>query len=346
MDIAFFEFNRRELSAYENLAAGHALRLTEARLSGANASAFADAEIVSVFINSEIDRAILDQLPSLKLITTRSTGFDHIDTQLCAERGIFVSNVPVYGDKTVAEHVFALLLALSHRLPEAIDRVRHGAFSPEGLTGFDLSGKTLGVIGTGAIGKHVIKIAAGFGMKVIAFDLAPNASLAARGGILYLPFDDVLASADVLTLHVPSTPQTHGLLSAEAFAKIKHGAVLINTARGDLVDTLALIAALQAGRLAGAGLDVLSGEPVLREEAELICTPACAPQDASQLAGHDMLLNMPNVIITPHSAFNTQEALARITHTTIENIEAYYKGAPQNTVSHKRDPSKKERQHV
>ena len=346
MQIAFFEIEPRDAATFDSLKPGNSLRLTDEALSAGNAGRFVEAEIVSTFINSAIDRAVLNQLPALKLIATRSTGFDHIDTALCAERGILVCNVPVYGENTVAEHVFALLLALSHRLLEAVERARSGPFSPAGLTGFDLAGKTLGLVGTGAIGRHVVRIAHGFGMHVCAFDIVPDSDFATQEGFSYRTFDDLLTTADIISLHVPSTPQTRHLLSADAFMRMKDGVVIINTARGDVVDSHALIEALKSGKVAAAGLDVLPDEPMLREEAELICSVDCDGDDLRTLVADQVLLRMPNVIVTPHSAFNTREAIARIAETTIKNIKTYLAGEPQNLVATQKNLSLKEQEHV
>lgn len=333
MRIAVFETEEREAPAFERLKTGHDLRLVKESLQAGNTGEYSNAEIVSTFIYSKLDRNVLERIPALKMIATRSTGFDHIDTAYCAERGILVCNVPTYGENTVAEHVFALLLALSHRLIEAVERVRMGPFSPEGLRGFDLEGKTLGVIGTGNIGRHVIRIANGFGMKVLAHDIAPDHAFAEAHEFPYVELDKLLSSADVITLHVPSTPQTHQLLSASAFARMKDGVVIINTARGDVIETRALIQALTSGKVAAAGLDVLPDEPLIREEAELICSIYCDRHDLRNLVADHILMRMRNVIITPHSAFNTQEAVARIVEMTVENIEAFFEGEPQNIVA-------------
>ena len=290
-------------------------------------------EIISTFIYSELDRRTLERLPGLKMIATRSTGFEHIDVAYCSERGVTVSNVPSYGEKSVAEHVFALLLTISHRLREAMDRAWKGEFSPLGLQGFDLAGKTLGVVGVGAIGRHVITIARGFDMKVIACDLKPDDALARKLGFGYASFDQVIETADILTLHVPSTAETNNLLSDAQFARMKNGVVLINTARGSLVDPRALIEALRQGKVAAAGLDVLPDEPMIREEAQLICSVFCGQHDLRKLVADHILLRMPNVVVTPHSAFNTREAVGRIIETTIANIMAFADGEPQNVVT-------------
>ncbi len=333
MKIVVFEAEPREASAFEALKAAHDLNLVNGPLRADNAQRFADADVISTFIYSALDRPVLEHLSSVKLIATRSTGFDHIDIGYCAGRGIKVSNVPSYGENTVAEHVFVLLLAISHRLPEAIDRAQRGHFSPEGLQGFDLAGKILGVIGTGSIGRHVLRIAKGFEMGVIAYDTKPDAALAAAVGFRYADLDDLLARSDVITLHVPSRPETRHLLSEAAFQRMKDGVVIINTARGDLIDTRALIQALSSGKVAAAGLDVLPDEPMIREEAELICSIFCNQHDLRDLVANHVLLRMRNVIVTPHSAFNTREAVDRIVETTVGNIEAFLGGSPRNVVA-------------
>lgn len=333
MRIAVFETEKREEPAFERLRTGHNLRLMKEPLQAGNADEFSGAEIVSTFIYSKLDRDVLERLPALKMIATRSTGFDHIDTAYCAQRDVIVCNVPTYGENTVAEHVFALLLALSHRLIEAVERVRVGRFSPEGLRGFDLEGKTLGVVGTGNIGRHVIRIANGFGMKVIAYDVARDHAFAEAHDFSYVDLEELLSSSDVITLHVPATPETRHLLSSDAFSRMKDGVVIINTARGDIIETRGLIQALTSGRVAAAGLDVLPDEPLIREEAELICSIYCDRHDLRNLVADHILMRMRNVVITPHSAFNTHEAVGRIVKTTVGNIEAFLSGRPQNVIS-------------
>lgn len=332
MKIVIFEAEPRETPAFEALKAHHDVVLEPHPLRADNVGSFADAEIVSVFVYSALNEEVFRKLPALKLVATRSTGYDHIDAAYCAAHSILLCNVPTYGENTVAEHVFALLLAISHRLPEAIGRARSGHFSPEGLQGFDLQGKTLGVIGTGNIGRHVIRIAKGFDMDVLAFDVHPDHDFAARMGFRYGAMDELLAQSDVISLHVPATPQTHHLIDADAFRLMKHGVIIINTARGTVVDTLALIEALQSGKVGGAGLDVLPDEPLIREEAQLISSFFRNQHDLRNLVANHVLLHMPNVVITPHSAFNTREAIARIVKTTVENIEAFLAGHPQNVV--------------
>ena len=333
MKIVVFEEETREREVFERLRSSHELVFVAEPLRAANALTYVDAEVVFTFVYLVLNREALERLPALKLIATRSTGYDHIDIGECTARGIAVCNVPTYGENTVAEHVFALLLSISHRLPEATVRARSGHFSPEGLEGFDLAGKTIGVVGAGNIGRHVIRIAKGFEMEVVATDARPDTGLTQALGFRYVSFDDLLAISDVVTLHLPATPQTNNMLSVEAIARMKPGAIIINTARGGLIDSHALILALRSGKLAGAGLDVLPDEPLIREEAELISSIFSEQHDLRNLVADHILLHLPSVIVTPHSAFNTREAIHRIAETTVSNIEDFVALRPRNLVT-------------
>jgi D-lactate dehydrogenase len=332
MKVVVFEAEDRERGAFDRLRPAHEVVFVTDPLKPANVKEHADADVVSTFIYSDLGLNIIEQLPRLKLIATRSTGYEHIDVEECRRRGVAVCNVPTYGANTVAEHIFALLLAISHRMPEAIERAQRGHFSPLGLQGFDLAGKVLGVVGTGSIGRHVIKIAKGFEMEVAAFDVRPDAMLADTLGFHYVSFDELLARADIISLHVPSVPETHHLLNADAFARMKTGVVVLNTSRGDLIETGALIQALTSGKVAAAGLDVLPDEPMIREEAELIHSIFNKEHDLRNLVATHVLLRMRNVIITPHSAFNTREAVGRIVDTSAADIAAFLAGRPQDIV--------------
>jgi D-lactate dehydrogenase len=232
----------------------------------------------------------------------------------------------------VAEHVFALLLAISHKVVEASNRTRAGNFSLKGLQGFDLQGKVLGVIGTGAIGRQVIEIAQGFHMNVLSFDLRPDEQFASKVGFHYASMDELLAKSDIISLHVPSSPKTRNLISKGQFRKMKKGIVLINTSRGDVVDIEAMLEALDNGTIAAAGLDVLPEEPAIREETELLHSLFTRKYNLEMLLADHVLARLPNVIITPHSAFDTREAVERLLVTTRENIEAFIAGKPQNVV--------------
>lgn len=333
MRVAVFEIEPWEQAAFRELEAEHTVSYHNGPLEPDNAAEFAEVEAVSPFIYSQLDADTLAALPNLRCIATRSTGYDHIDLAAARERGITVCNVPSYGENTVAEHVFGLLLTISHNLTEAIERTRRGDFSPKGLQGFDLRGRTLGVVGTGAIGRHVVDIAVGFGMRVLAFDLHPDPELAARPEVDYVSMEGLLEGADVITLHLPETDQTRGLIGPDAFARMRDGVVLINTARGGLVDVQALLRALADGKVRAAGLDVLPEEPVIREETEVLRSLFQKEYDYRTLLADHVLLRMRNVFITPHSAFNTEEALRRILDTTVANLAGFAAGRPQSVVA-------------
>lgn len=296
----------------------------------------ADAEVVSVFVgHSHVTGEVMDRMPKLKLIATRSTGFDHIDLAAADKRGITVVNVPSYGENTVAEHAFTLLLALARRLPQTLETTKDGIYSPNELSGFDLKGKTLGIIGMGRIGQHSARIGRGFGMEVIGFDVFEKPEIADEIGFRYAPLDEVISTADVLTLHTPLNPESTHLINTETLAKMKQGAILINTARGELVDTQALIAALESGHLAGAGLDTVEGERFLNEQIEVntVLDNKTTKEALINLAETETLLRMPHVVVTPHSAYNTLEAVGRINATTTDNIIKYWYGEVPNKVS-------------
>jgi D-lactate dehydrogenase len=293
-----------------------------------------EAEVLSVFIKSKVGAEEMDRMPNLKLISTRSTGFDHIDLQEAKKRGIAVSNVPTYGENTVAEYAFALLLMVSRRMYESYDRVlKSGNFTPEGLRGFDLKGKKIGVVGTGHIGQHSIRIAKGFGMEVICFDVRENHELATELGFMYVSFEDLLAQADIITLHAPYNEHTHHMINQENIGKVKRGAYLINTARGGLVDTGAMIRGLEEGILAGAGLDVVEEEGYMADDTQLLQEAHPNPESLQTLLRNQYLIDHPRVVIVPHNAFNTIEAIERILDTTVENINAGASGEPVNVVN-------------
>ncbi len=293
-----------------------------------------DAALLSVFIKSRVNRNVIARLPKLQMITTRSTGYDHIDLPAARKRKIVVSNVPTYGENTVAEHVFALILSLSRNLRRSYERTVRGDFSLKGLMGFDLKDKTLGVIGTGHIGLHVIRIALGFGMRVIAYDVKRNDLLAGLLNFQYQSLEEVLKKSDILSLHVPYLESTHHLINRKTIRLIKKGAVLINTSRGGLVQTEALVEALNSGILAGAGLDVLENEEFVLDESRLLQDASSEHWGRMQTVLHNhVLLKRENVVYTPHLAFFSREALERILETTAESIEAFLDGRASNRVA-------------
>ena len=292
----------------------------------------AGAEILSLFIYSRLTSSLIRRLPRLRFVATRSTGFDHIELAACRKRHIAVSNVPSYGENTVAEHTFALILALSRNIHKAYVKTIKGDFSLEGLQGFDLKGKTLGVVGGGHIGLHVIKMAKGFGMEVLVHDARQNLFLSEVLDYQYVPLDTLLRRSDIVSLHVPYMPATHHLMNRRMFRLMKRGSLLINTARGGIVETDALVWALDQGIVGGAGLDVLEGEELVKEERQLLSHDFPKEKLATALKNH-ILLHRENVVITPHIAFDSKEALQRILDTTVTNIAGFLGGAPVNLVS-------------
>lgn len=327
--ISFYNANATEQQRFTELlqGSGHEYEFVEEELSLENSNPKAD--VISIFVSDNVTREVMERFPKLKLIATRSTGFDHIDMRAAKEKSITVVTVPRYGEKTVAEYTFALLLSLSRKLPQTQEAVREGHVVPADLSGFDLSDKTIGIIGTGKIGQHVAQIAKGFDMKVIAFDLFPNEEKAQELGFTYVPLEELSKQSDVISLHAPATPQTHHLIDKEFLTRVKSSAVLVNTARGELVDTHALVEALSDNRLAGAGLDVLEHESLLFGfSAEHTATN----ESAQAIIDIASLREMPNVIITPHNAFNTLEAVDRIRQTTVQNIIDFYKGQTPNKI--------------
>lgn len=330
--IVFTELEGWENEYIRKALPDHQLVLLDKPLSKEDHQSIAEAEIIAPFVYSPINSEVIEAVPSLKFIATRSTGYDHVDLKAAAARGIVVSNVPFYGENTVAEHAWALILALSRKICQSYDRTKKGSFSFEGLRGFDLKGKTLGVVGCGHIGEHVVRIAKAFEMKVLVFDPRPNEELASQMGFTYVSLEDLLKESDVITLHAPYNEKTHHLLNAENMKLIKKGAVLVNTARGGLVETMALVELLDSGQLAGAGLDVLEEENFIKEESLLLSPEFHKVSDYKTLIADHILLEKENVIITPHNAFNSQEAVRRILDTTLENINGYLSGKIINQV--------------
>lgn len=336
MKIAFFEILGWDKEILIQNLKGHELVFFDDVLDEKNVGQIADVDAISVFIYSRVNQKIIDQLPKLKLITTRSMGFDHIDLKYAQQKNVAVSNAPKYGERTVAEHAFALILALSRKIYLAYTETEKAHFDYRGLTGFDLLGKTIGIIGAGKIGLNVAKIAKnGFEMKVLVSDPFPKPELAQEYGFEYVSIEELLKNADVITIHAPYMPSTHHLINAENIKLVKKGAILVNTSRGALIDTKALLWALDEGILAGAGLDVLEEESFIREEKELIHGGETDKFNLEEIVENHMLIARDDVIITPHIAFNSVEALAKILNTNVEDIQAFQAGKPINLIQPK-----------
>lgn len=292
-------------------------------------------DVLSTFIHTQVNVELLDRMPDLKLVATRSTGFNHIDLAECEKRGIKVANVPSYGENTVAEYAFALIMTLGRRMYDAYDRTIKSEYGLEGLMGFDMKGKVLGVVGGGKIGQNAIKIGVGFGMRVLVYDVKQNEDLAKELGFEYVELDDLYKESDIITLHVPLIPPTKHMINKEAFGKMKDGVILVNTARGGVVDTKAMVEALESGKLGGAGLDVLEGEEWLADELEFVDEEKDIEKMRKALSNH-ILMDHPDVIVTFHNAFNTKEGRTRILQTTIENIGGFEKGEEINLLESKK----------
>jgi D-lactate dehydrogenase len=278
------------------------------------------AQAVCVFVNDQLDRPCLEALAAqgVKLVALRCTGFNNVDVAAAKSLNLAVTRVAVYSPYAVAEHAVALLLTLNRKIHRAFNRVRELNFSLNGLVGFDLHGKTAGIVGTGKIGRIMAQILHGFGMKLLAYDPFPNRDWAAPLGVEYVDASALAARSDIMSLHVPLTPETRHLIRRETLDLMKPGAILINVSRGALIDTTALIEALKSGRLGGVALDVYEEEEGIFYE------------DLSGQVLHDdelaRLLTFPNVLITSHQAFLTREALSDIARTTVANLEALSSG--------------------
>ncbi len=297
---------------------GHEITYFEAQLTPRTALLADGAGAVCAFVNDQVDREVLEQLAQqgTRLIALRSAGFNNVDLAAAAELSLTVARVPAYSPYAVAEHTLALILSLNRKIHRAYARVREGNFSLDGLLGFDLHDRTAGIVGTGKIGTVVAGILNGIGCKLLAFDPYPNEECKALG-VRYVPLPELLRNADIITLHCPLTPETHHLIDAAALQQVKPGVMLINTGRGGLIDTRAVIAALKDGTIGYLGLDVYE------EETDLFF------QDlSSQVIRDDVfarLLTFPNVIITGHQGFFTEDALANIAETTLSNVTAFEK---------------------
>lgn len=322
MHIAFVQVRNWEKPLIRRKLRGNKITFLDEELTLKSVSKIKDAPVLSVFIKTKVTKEIMRKMPQLKLIVTRSTGFDHIDIREAKKRKIAVANIPTYGENTVAEHTFALILALSRNVHKSYLRTLQNNYSIEGLKGFDLKGKTIGIVGAGAIGKHVIRIARGFDMKVLVNDRHPDTFLSEEMGFSYVPVKQLLQESDIVSLHIPYTKENKHFINRKTIKQMKKGAILINTSRGGLVDTEALITALQTRHLSGAGLDVIEGEELIVEEKQLL-----HEQDKmkalEQLVEDHVLIALDNVVFTPHIAFYSQEALERIIHDTIDIVKRF-----------------------
>jgi len=321
--VAFFETTTKEKKYLKKkLGKDFEIEFYSEALNEKNVELVSDVNVISPFIYSNLNSKVIDKAKKLKLISTRSTGFNHIDIKTAKAKRISVANVPYYGENTVAEHTFALILALSRNLHKAYVRTIRNDFDLKGLQGFDLKGKTLGVIGAGSIGVHVIKIARGFGMNVIASDTNHNHILAELLDFKYESLETLLKNSDIITLHCPYNKHTHHLLNMNNIKIVKKGTLFINTARSGLIEPEALYYAVDKNIFGGIGLDVFEGEELLKEENQML-TKNVSVDHLESLLKRNILLRKENVIITPHMAFDSIEAVERIMDTTIDNIKSF-----------------------
>jgi D-lactate dehydrogenase len=309
----------------------------------------AEAEIVSIFVDEQVDDVFLTKHPALKLIATRSSSVDHIDLAACRARGVAVCNVPHYQEESVAEHTFALLLALTRRLREFMTQSKDGSFSYAATRSMELQGKTFGVIGMGRVGQRVASLARVFRMNIIANDVDQSPDLARELGFDWVTLDEVFKRSDVISLHASLSADTYHVINRQSLSRMKRGVLIINTARGALVETAALRDALESGRVGGAGLDVLQDERILRQSAPEIISAdivrhlrsdalayeahdADRIRDLRELVLGEALLARPNVVFTPHVAFNSHEAIGRLRRAVVANLKAFIADTPQNLV--------------
>lgn len=331
MEAAFYDLEEQQIPTVQEFARKLNLTLSYCGTDHFSPTTWERAQncqILSTFMSSEISKDLLSQMPALQLIATRSTGFDHIDLNYTAARNIAVANVPSYGENTVAEYAFALLLSLARRIVPTALESRRGNFSQESLRGLDLNGKTVGVIGTGRIGRNFIRMAsAGFGMRVLAYDAYPNASLGDEYGVQYVELDRLLSESDAISIHCPNLPSTHHLINRTNLGLLRPGVLLVNTARGSVVEIEALIEGMRSHIFGGLALDTFEGEDVWIQRAAILDgTFIPKSEDFRPAILAAFLQQYPNVILTPHNAFNSQEAVDRILWTALENIGHFVAG--------------------
>jgi D-lactate dehydrogenase len=331
MKIGFFEAEGWEEEIVRKRLSSHEVFFSDKKIDDFTLPKRNEFEVLSIFVDSRMTEKSMAHFPNLRFIATRSTGFDHIDVKPAKEKDIIVSHVPGYGEHTVAEFTFGLMLSLTRRIYDAMDRIREKElFSSEGLRGTELNGKILGVVGTGRIGKRVVQIAKGFSMKVIAHDTYPDEDFRKKIGFEYVSFDELIGKSDIITFHVPYNKATHHLINKGNIEKIKKGALIVNTARGGVIETEALIQALRKGILGGAALDVLEEEGEIGDELDYLTKAKPKAEELRTMLYDHILMETPNVLITPHTAFNSEEALREILETTLQNIEAFVAGKPIN----------------
>lgn len=317
--VAFFDAKPYDKESFDALNAGrYELRYFETRLRPASLPLLEGCDAACAFVNDEVNAQVIEGLVArgIRILALRCAGYNNIDIKAAYEKGLTVVRVPAYSPYAVAEHAVALLMTLNRHIHKAAARTRDFNFSLVGLTGRDLHGQTVGVVGTGKIGRVFCDICKGLGMNVLAYDAFPNAA----SGLNYVSLDELLTRSDIISLHCPLTPETRHMINATTMAKMKSGVVLINTSRGALVESDALLSALRSGHIGGAALDVYE------EESGWFYEDRSASVRQNKVLA--LLVSMPNVIVTSHQAFLTREALANIAETTFANLDAYFADKP------------------
>lgn len=326
MVISFFDITDEERTCFALLSSGHSCSYFKESLTIENVESIHDTEILYIRSFSLASATIIRRLPKLRFIATRSTGFDNIDIDYCKQNKIVVSNVPSYATNAVAEHTFGLLLSLAHNITSCVEISRTGRYVV-GPQGFDIFGKTIGIVGLGNIGVRVAEIAKGFGMRVLVNSKHPSSKRARMHGVKFIDLSTLLKESDIVTLHVPLTDETHHMLNMGNISFLKKGSILLNTSRGEIIETQAIHWALQHEILYGAGLDVLENEQGLKEYNG---GSKRGPLDITSL-NYKFMIDK-RVLITPHNAYHTKEALDTILRISCENIMAFLEGNPINRV--------------
>lgn len=294
---------------------------------------FSDAKIISCFTNSRVTKEVLLQFPRLGLIALRSVGYNHIDIEYCREHNIAVETTPNYGNNSVAEFAIGLLLDVSRKITRSYINLKNQEVNPIASLGFELCGKTIGIVGLGKIGSEMARLAKGFNMKILGYDIVENIELEKKYDVEFTTFENLIENSDVISLHAPLSAENTHLFNKNVFEKMKNTAVLINTARGELIDTQALYNALSTKEIAGAGLDVLECEETLSNPDYLDDIDRLNDNYLKKTLLNNRILNLDNAIVTPHIAYDTIEAIHRILETTMQNISAFTEGKIQNNVT-------------
>lgn len=334
MNILFFDVKDEEIDELSSFCESHKCELIHTPLNDKTivSESMKDAQIISCFTFSRVSADVLKQFPNLKLIALRSVGFNHIDIDYCKKNNIQVVNSFGYGNVTVAEFAFGLLLDVTRKVSRAYMNLKNEHLDRDVYRGYELNGKKIGIIGTGAIGAEVTRIAKGFGIDVLAYDIYPKQELVAKYDIKYLSLDELLKTSDIISLHAPLTDENFHMINEEKIELMKQTAIIINTARGELIDSKALYNALSRNRIFGAGLDVMEAENMLIQPDSIVDFDYLTNDYIKQTLVNERLLKLHNIVVTPHIAYNTKEAQDRILNITIDNINAFAKGEIKNSV--------------